>query len=86
MSEWIASQEALAYGELQLKPWEFWRLTPREFRLMLEGFRRRQDRRWGVAAWLALHIRAPYEKKNSKTTVETLLGRTLELMPPVNRK
>jgi hypothetical protein len=35
----------LAYGQLALKPWEFGRLQPQEFMLLLEGYswRRRQQ-------------------------------------------
>lgn len=35
----------MAYGQLELKPWEFGRLQPQEFILLLEGYswRRRQQ-------------------------------------------
>lgn len=71
--------EPLAYGELGLKPWEFWRLTPREFDLCVAGFKRREDRMWHLAGWLGVLVTAPHTRKRFK--VEDLVGRKLELMP-----
>ena len=39
--EWCKKAEAQAYSSLQLKPWEFWRLTPGEYLLILKGFNER---------------------------------------------
>jgi hypothetical protein len=65
---------------LALKPWEFWRLTPHEFRLMFAGIHRRDDRAWHKVATLGLWILAPHSKK--KLTILGLLGRPgLHLWP-----
>lgn len=72
--------EQIGLGELGLKPWEFWRLTPHEFDLMLEGFFRRQDRAWEMVGTLGLWVVSPHSKQ--KFTVLGLLGRTqLRTMP-----
>jgi uncharacterized phage protein (TIGR02216 family) len=72
--------EQIGLGELQLKPWEFWKLTPREFDLMLDGFYRRQDRAWEMVGTLGQWVLAPHSKR--KLTVPQLLGRgRLRLMP-----
>jgi len=78
--KWLDWAEPLGLGELELKPWEFWRLTVREFDLLLEGFFRRQDRAWEMVGTLGLWVVSPYSKK--KLTVLQLLGRSrLRLMP-----
>ena len=48
-------------------------MTPREFRLLEQGFERRDDRAWEKFATLGLWILAPYSKK--KWTAAQLLGR-----------
>jgi len=65
--------EAFGLGELQLTPAVFWHLTPREFRVMREGFFRREDRAWEKLATLGLWVIAPYTKQ--KFTIPQLLGR-----------
>jgi hypothetical protein len=62
-----------------LNPWSFWRLTPGEFLLMLDGFYRREDRAWQHTAQLGVWVLSPYSKK--RLTVEKLIGRVLRLMP-----
>lgn len=54
--------ERLAYGLLELKPDEFFELTPREFELMLEGFKDRERRKASYLRWLL----APHYKKLPK--------------------
>lgn len=44
--------EQLAYGLLELKPSEFFSLTPREFALMYKGFKEREYRRARYVQWL----------------------------------
>ena len=73
--------EPFGLGELQLLPASFWGLTPREFRLLEEGFWRREDRAWEKLATLGLWVLAPYSKK--KLTAAQLLGRyRLVTQPP----
>lgn len=55
-----------------LRPWEFDRLTPREFAGMAAGYRKRQEQEWYRVATLACYIGQPYSKK--KLTPEKLLG------------
>ena len=55
-----------------LKPWEFERMTPREFERYVAGYRKRQEQEWYRVAWLACYILAPYSKR--KVTPEKLLG------------
>lgn len=68
-------------------PWEFWRLTPREFRLRLDGFFRREDRSWQKVAVLGGWILSPYTPKNKQHQLrtDTLLGRSLTVFPIVVR-
>lgn len=65
--------EPLAYDVLALKPWEFWRLTPREFSLMIEGAECRDDRGWRRVAQLAAWLLQPWSKKIVRA--DRLLGR-----------
>jgi hypothetical protein len=64
---------------LQLKPWEFWRLTKGEFQLMLDGFYRREDRAWQRTGAIGLWVTSPHTKKT--LSIEKLLGRKLETAP-----
>jgi hypothetical protein len=59
----IREQEAVAYGFLNLKPWEFANLTPREFRMMVQGFSERQDWLMDALAWHAAVVISPWLKK-----------------------
>lgn len=62
-------------------PWEFWRLTPREFVLKIDGLHRRDDRAWHRVAALGLWILAPWAGKKV-LTIEKLLGnRRLTIWP-----
>jgi uncharacterized phage protein (TIGR02216 family) len=77
---WLTWAEAFGLGELRLTPDPFWRLTPREFELMQDGFFRREDRAWERIATLGLWVLAPYSKK--KLTPAQLLGRSrLKTLP-----
>jgi hypothetical protein len=48
----VADLEPLAYGELRLMPWEFGRLTPREFRWRLAGYERGWERAAQLVRWI----------------------------------
>ena len=72
--------EPWAYGELELKPWEFWRLTAREFLLMLDGFWRRYDRQ---AIFVAQHViwTVPRSLDQPPLSLNGLWGRFLKPFP-----
>lgn len=72
--------EPWAYGELALKPWEFYRLTVREFLLMLDGFWRRYDRQAGFVAQHACWV-IPRSVTDGPLAVNTLWGRFLKPFP-----
>jgi hypothetical protein len=63
-----------AYGYLNLRPDEFWVLTPREFRNMLDGFKLREDVEWQRTAQLAVWVMSPHSGKKTPT-VDKLLGK-----------
>lgn len=71
--------EAFGLGELQLRPADFWTLTPHEFRVLRDGFFRREDRAWEKIATLGLWVIAPYTKQ--KLSVAQMLGRPLVTSP-----
>jgi hypothetical protein len=80
MREWLAWAEPWALGELGLRPWEFWRLTPREFSVMFEAFFRAENRAWLHSYALIVAIRSPHMKRPEK--VESFMGRRmLDLWP-----
>jgi len=65
---------------LALLPHQFWQLTPHEFALLCEGFKRREDRAWEKIATLGTWVIAPHTKKTF--TPAQLLGRSqLTTMP-----
>lgn len=64
--------EPLAYGPLELKPWEFAKLQPQEFEKMLEGYTLRRDRDNELRAYFTCLLIAPHVKKDS-ITVEKIL-------------
>ena len=47
---------AVALGELQLLPEQYWRTTLAELTEMLRGATEREPRRWRRTAWLASHL------------------------------
>jgi len=67
----------LAYGALQLKPWEFGRLTPGEFIALLEGYKWRMEQRQILLAQFVAPIINTCANRELKkpVTVEMLLGR-----------
>jgi len=51
--EWA---EPIAYGPLELKPWEFEQLQPHEFYKLYEGFVWRQEQQEALAAYFVSHL------------------------------
>jgi hypothetical protein len=66
-----------------LTPWTFWRLTPHEFLLMVDGVQRRDDRVWYRVASLGMWAMAPWTGKKTPTPEKLmgLKGRRLRLWP-----
>lgn len=66
----------VAYGPLQLKPWELGRLTPGELGQLIDGYVwRREDREITAARFVAPIINTCTPNKLKKAvTVEMLLG------------
>lgn len=60
-----------AYGPLQLKPHEFWRLTLGEFNDLFEGWKWRDEHDMEMLAWQTAHLLAPHTKR--RITVKDLL-------------
>lgn len=48
--------EPLAYGQLALKPWEFDRLQPHEFILLLQGYSCRQTQQENMIAYFVCQL------------------------------
>ena len=61
-----------AYGFLKLQPHEFWRLTPKEYMLMLEGYMDYDDSIMQKVAQLASWVTAPHLK--NPVSPKKLLG------------
>ena len=79
---WLQWAIPLGLGELQLLPWDLWRLTPGEFLLRLEGFMRLENRDWERTGTLGLWILSPHRKKGAPPlTLRKILGRTLQIWP-----
>lgn len=55
--------QKIAYGLLGLQPLEFWVLTPKEFKLMVEGYQMKDKSVWSKVAQLASWVTAPHLKK-----------------------
>lgn len=71
--------QKFAYGTLGLKPGEFWELTPREFRLMADGFAEEEKRRFEnlhhLLAWHAANVMNASGNLKRPVSVEKLLGK-----------
>ena len=68
--------EHIAYGALALKPWEFGKLTPDEFRRLIEGYLWRAEQRQTAAARLVapiINTCTSHELKRP-VTVDMLMG------------
>jgi Phage tail assembly chaperone protein, TAC len=76
--------EKFGLGELELLPWDFWRLTPREFRMTYEGFYRRDNRLWLKVARLGVAIQMGYVKETARhnVTVDRFVGHVLGRLWP----
>lgn len=57
VTDWLdfSAEFEIGVGELELKPSEFWGLTPAEFYYITEGFKRRQTRRLNELMYAAWH-------------------------------
>lgn len=68
--------EVFAYGEIGLLPWEFYRLTPREYRLKLQAHERAQHRLWLMVGTLGMLIAGPHwnRKKHGRLTMKHAIG------------
>jgi hypothetical protein len=51
--EWA---EPLAYGQLELKPWEFGRLQPQEFIFLLQGYAWRRTQQENMTAYFVCQL------------------------------
>jgi len=78
---WLVWAEPFGLGELALLPDQFWHLSIREFRLLRDGFFRREDRAWLRVATLGVWVLAPHSKKKL-TPLELLGRRKLQTLPP----
>lgn len=56
-----------------LLPREFWRLTPAEFLLYLEGWQWREDQAWLKTAWQTAHIVNHWRGEKDQVTIDDLL-------------
>lgn len=73
----------MAYGALELKPWEFYALTPAEFNELMEGWAWRQDRESDVyAVWVATLLNGSGNLKR-KLNPSELLGRPVGYHAPI---
>lgn len=74
---WILKAEQFAYSELELRPSEFWKLTPAEFNQLRDGYYRRRRARLEIEAhWICVLVNHfPMRGKNAKSLrVEQLIG------------
>lgn len=56
-------------------PNEFWCLTPREFWILINGYRVREERVWERTAWMVAHLMNVSGNLKKAVTVDKLLGR-----------
>ena len=54
--DWLKWAETIAYGPLNLKPWEFERLQPHEFNDMADGYVWRQEQQENVLAYFTCQL------------------------------
>lgn len=65
----------MAYELCGLLPWDFERLTPREFERMQAAALARLDHLWDRTAWIVAHLMNAAGFMKSPMTVRRLLGR-----------
>ena len=78
--------EPFAYNQLQLKPEEFWSLTPGKFNeMVLAYYMRRRSEREVTATWICVLVNHfPMRGKNAKSLrVEQLIGYSPEQMKDI---
>lgn len=66
--------EPIAYGLLALKPWEFERLQPYEFLLMVEGAVWRRERQEDIMAYFATYLININLEKKRQISPQTLIA------------
>lgn len=58
---------------------DFWRLTPEEFAVKLQGYTMRQAKDYQRAAWMVAQLLSPYVKKGRQApTPDSLLSPALK--------
>lgn len=67
----------MAYGELNLKPWEFGALIPRQFFLMVQGYRARRSDQEEMHARFTAFLASMWTAKGKAVQTEDVLGRPL---------
>lgn len=85
-TSWILKAEPFAYSQLQLKPEEFWSLTPGKFNEIVTGYYRRVRREREVTAqWICVLVNHfPMRGKSANTLrVEQLVGPSEETLKAV---
>lgn len=80
----------MAMGEIGMTPSEFWRLTPAEFSLRVECYRKGEHHAWERTAWLAAAVLNGLVKKKVKPrdlmpTFGKFDKRRTETAPPMSR-
>ncbi len=74
---WFQWSELLKVAcEIGWTPDAFWRSTPCELRLAIEGYQVRLERYYEIVAFATAYIVKPHVKHPSRITPDKLLGRT----------
>lgn len=74
----MVEAETIAYGELGLTPDEFGELCPAEFRAMVRGARKREEREWQRLAWQTAHqLNISGKSTRTRITPAKLLGKSI---------
>ncbi len=60
-----------------MDPRDFWEATPREFQLMLDGFKEEEDRAMTKLAWVVANVINIHLKKKDRVSVASLLGKVI---------
>lgn len=72
--QWVAKAELIAYGPLGLKPWEFERLTVREFDLLCKGYEMRaRDRDMRLAYFFTMATNVHIAKESQRISVRDVM-------------
>lgn len=74
MEEWVEAAEPVAYGMLNLKPYEFEEMQIREFNAMVQGRLRRKRERDETNAYFTYWQMKPHLGENSSLTPADILA------------